>query len=267
VVVSLPDDDRIVPRISPPSPSGVPATGSEVVSRKEALARIDPYLEDEINADNAGLRPYVAKAGLAIVDPVFGLKDADLQSLPAGERKLLETYRDTLNQLGRNLGSKGDRESDISYLENAMDDAAERLAERRPMEITKVVLCRGVNGFGKYEVFADNDFNVRHLPLVQVYTEIENLKHEVRPDGRFVYRLSEEIRLLRNTSSGDDVVMDATVSITDVTSSRKTDFYTSQYLRPPREVAAGEYRLEVIINDQVGGQKSRTSVPLRISSN
>lgn len=259
--------DAFAPRFdAPPAPPSVEAALADLsafAAAKGSLARLDETLAGEIETGAGGLRPYIAKASLSLIDPLYGLGDEELKRLTPAERAPVALYRDVFSRLGRTLGTRDDRAADAAYLQSAGETLSGDLAASKDLELPKLVLCRSVIGFSRYEAFTDQTLKARHLPLIQAYVEIANPKAEVRDDGRHVYRLSEQIRLFRNNTPSMPI-MDTTVSLTEVTMGSKHDFFAAQYLRPSRAAEPGDYTLEVRVTDQVSGQVVSAKAPLRI---
>lgn len=251
---------------APPAPPSVEAALADLsafAAAKASLARLDETLAGEIETGAGGLRPYIAKASLSLIDPLYGLGDEDLKRLTPAERAPVALYRDVFSRLGRTLGTRDDRAADAAYLQSAGETLSNDLAASKDLGLPKLVLCRSVIGFSRYEAFTDAALKARHLPLIQAYVEIANPKAEVRDDGRHVYRLSEQIRLFRNSTPAAPI-MDTTVSLTEVTMGSKHDFFAAQYLRPSRAAEPGDYTIEVRVTDQVSGQVASAKAPLRI---
>jgi len=120
----------------------------------------------------------------------------------------------------------------------------EGLEDQKQLQITKLVLCRSVSGYGRYEAFYDNRFRMGALPLILVYTELANSKPQQRSDGRHVVRLTEELALW-DAANEKEVWHSDPVSVTDESSSRRRDFFLAQYLRLPASVRPGQYNLRV----------------------
>jgi len=267
---ALPGQLRLPPpRISVPFPQ--PETESaerrNLVERKRAVALLNKDFSGDIQKGKDHLRPYIAKAGLAMIDPIFTFSADELNLLTPRERAYVTAYYDMFTQLGRNLGSKLNENADLSYLSAAAERLSEQLNTEKSLKISKLVLCRDITGFGKYERFPDNSFNIHQLPLVHAYVEIANLKSEPGPNHQYVIRISKDIRLISQSMSGEEVVMQTAMSATEVSRSIQRDFYISQLLNPPRDLQSGDYLLEVRINDKVSGETATASVPLTVMNN
>lgn len=138
------------------------------------------------------------------------------------------------------------------------------ISEARKLRIAKAVLSRNVTGFARYEPLTEARLRARHLPLVQLYVEFEAPQPEVREDGRHVYRLAQDIRMVRGDSGRGAPLIENTVSLTEVAMGPKRDFFASQYLRPARPAEPGDYVIEVRLTDQVANITAAAKIPVTI---
>ena len=83
-------------------------------------------------------------------------------------------------------------------------------------------------------------------------------------DARYVMRFAEELALL-NANDESEVWKQHPVMSTDTSRSRKSDFFLAHYLRIPRSVEAGKYKVRVTITDQTTGAKAVGTTPIVIT--
>ena len=136
----------------------------------------------------------------------------------------------------------------------APDVPPEREVPTRVLEIPKLVLCRSVREFGHYEPLPDAPLLPRHLPLIVAYVEIANPHPQPRDDERYVYYMTQSMRLYRTDVGPSEPLLDTTVSLVVGGASPRRDFHSEQPLHTARPVFAGEHTLAVRIFDQVSGQ-------------
>ncbi|MFH0953760.1 MAG: hypothetical protein V1873_05480 [Verrucomicrobiota bacterium] len=251
------------PRFSLPAPPE-PAAGP--VLSQDALEQVDRQLAEVVSGGEGGLRPFVGKAALTLIDPQYKLSERELASLGRDEAKVISLYQDMFLRLARNLGQSHSRQSDLEYLKMEYGRLLDGLEEQKKLEITKLVLCRGVSGYGRYEAFYDNRFRLGSLPLILVYTELANSKPQLRPDGRYVVRLTEELTLFDGAAQEKEVWKGDPVSVTDESSSKRRDFFLAQYLRLPGTIQPGNYNLRVQITDNADGTAAVASIPLTVAA-
>ena len=184
------------PRVSIPVPtdaeidaSPVPPIGSDL------LAELDKKLTAEISAGEGGLKPLIGKASLSLLDSKYGLTDEDLKGQNPDAKVLASTYQDMFKRMGEQLGKDGNVLADIDFLAAEQGRLLGSLEDWQGLQITKVVLCQRVSGFGRYEAFNENEFVKGSTPLILVYTELVNFKTRAEDDGRFMVRLKEELSI------------------------------------------------------------------------
>lgn len=262
---AAPAAKAMVPRFSVPLPSE-PAGLSVAATAApgDLVAQLDDALTGAQGRGAAGLKPLVGKAALALIDPRVKVSAAELASLGRDEQRVLSLYQNMFSRLGRNLGQTGDREADLEYLKMEYGRLLEGLEDQKQLQITKLVLCRSVSGYGRYEAFYDNRFRMGALPLILVYTELANSKPQQRSDGRHVVRLTEELSLW-DAANEKEVWHSDPVSVTDESSSRRRDFFLAQYLRLPGAIRPGRYNLRVRITDNADGSKAEANIALAIT--
>ncbi|OQW96332.1 MAG: hypothetical protein BWK77_05225 [Verrucomicrobia bacterium A1] len=253
------------PRITfPLPPESEYASASLPASQADLLTQLSRSLSADLGTGKQGLRPILGKAALSALDPNFGVADNDLEGLSDDERQLVLLYRDTFTELGRLLGTTGNRQADLQVLNAQQDRLARKLEERRVLAIAKLALCRRVTGFGRYEPYLGNEFSSGSLPLILAYAELANVRPLSQTDGRFLITLTVEFTLLDDASGGEIWQQDA-APLTEESASRKRDVHIAQDLRLPDTIAPGRYRLRVRITDQSNGAVAVASVPLTIS--
>lgn len=251
--VKKPVAPRFKPRFSvppAPSPESVQTSLLGDAAIYGALGRLDLALS--AGTKEGDVPAYLRKAGLALFDSRFGLADEELASLDVSLRKMVDAYRDFFVRLGRWSGTS----LSAGELANAAEQFAERVIEERGLETKRVLLCRNVTGFGRYEPVLEEVLRSRHLPLAQVYVEFTGARPEIREDGRYVYRLAQSLRLKRVDRADEPALMDTTVSLTELSLSPRHDFFSAQYLRTEKPVPAGDYVVEIELTDQVSGARA-----------
>ena len=263
--VSPADLKPLKPRLSfPPPPESQYSSEALPASQADLVTQLSRSLAADLAAGQRGLRPLLGKAALSTIEPKFGLTDDDLRGLADPEKQVLAIYRDAFTELGRSLGTTGNRQADLQILNAQQDRLAKKLEDRKTLEIAKLTLCRRVAGFGKYEPYLGNEFTAGSLPLILVYAELAHTKPLSQTDGRFLITLTVEFTLL-DAANGGEIWKQEAEPLTDESASRKRDFHIAQDLRLPGTTAPGKYRLRVKITDQSNGAAAEAGVPLTIS--
>lgn len=236
------------------------------LSTEEMMRKLDQLMTQDISGRRAGLKPYLAKASLCLIDADCRLQEEDLSSLSPEDRAVVEEYQALFSKLGRDLGGK-DREADREALIASSQVLTAALNAQRKVEIAQVALCKQVVGFGNYETFEKNEFAANNMPRVLVYTALDNFKSAAQSDGQYAVKLVQELSLFK--AGGRDrapVWSEQPVQVMDVARSPRRDFFLVQVLRLPEKIEAGEYELQVKVSDLADGGSSVSRLPLRIHS-
>jgi hypothetical protein len=149
-------------------------------------------------------------------------------------------------------------------LHPAPDAPPPREVPTRVLEIPKLVLCRSVREFGHYEPLPDAPLLPRHLPLIVAYAEIANPHPQPRDDERYVYYMTQSMKLYRTDVGPSEPLLDTTVSLVVGGASPRRDFHSEQPLHTARPVFAGEHTLVVRVFDQVSGQTATREITFEI---
>ena len=227
------------------------------------IKRLDQMLTEDITGRRSGLKPYLAKASLCLIDAECRLQETDLAMLSPEDRALVEEYQTLFSELGRQLG--GERTSDRTALLNSTKALSAALSAQQKIAVVHAALCSRVEGFGNYTPFAKNEFRIGDLPRMLVYTELDQFKSTRQADGQFAVKLVQELSLFR--AGGRDralVWAEQPVQITDASRNPRRDFFLVQILRLPENLEAGEYELQVKVSDLADGGSSSARIPLRI---
>jgi len=140
----------------------------------------------------------------------------------------------------------------------------EVLADRADPIVAVVAFCRTVVTFGVYEEMPDTSFIAGRSIRAIVYSEIENLRSELTPEGQYRTSLSTRIEVL--TEDGAPVWEREEPEIVDVCRRRRSDFFVAQRITLPPTLAAGEYVLKVMVQDQLSGKAHESSLRFPIHS-
>jgi hypothetical protein len=229
------------------------------------LKKIEDNLASDISGRRSGLKPYLAKASLCLLDADCRLKDEDLAQLSADDRAVVEEYRTLFAQLGQRLGGT-DRKADREALMASAQSLSTALDAREKVRITRSLLCKNIAGFGGYEPFPKNEFSMVAVPRILVYTELANFKSQRQPDGQLAVKLVQELSLHKAGSGQKAAVWtEQPVQITDLSRTARSDFFLGQVLRIPANIDPGEYELQVKVSDLADGGSSVSVVPLRLT--
>ncbi len=230
------------------------------------LKRLDELMSAEISGRRSGLKPFLAKASLCLVDSDCRLTSEDLATLSPEDRAVVEEYQALFESLGRQLGG-ADRKAERDALIASSQVLTASLNAQRKVMISQLALSPKVSGFGVYDVFGKNEFRLDEQPRILVYTELDHFKSVQEGDGQYVVKLVQELSLYK--AGGRDrnpVWTEQPVQVLDAVRNPRRDFFLVQVLRLPEQLDAGDYELQVKVSDLADGGSSVARVPLRIVS-
>jgi hypothetical protein len=138
------------------------------------------------------------------------------------------------------------------------------LADRADPIVAAVALCRTVITFGVYEEMPQSEFVAGRSIRTIVYSEIENLRSEMSPEGQ--YRTSLGTRIAVLTEDGKEMWEHEEPEIVDVCRRRRSDFFVAQRVTLPPTLAAGEYVLKVLVEDRLSGKANESAMRFTVHS-
>lgn len=246
---------------SQPDPEPRVVTVTREMSETEMTATLAERLLRDARSTDASLKPWLARAALAAVDPAYELSAADLSPLSAENRRLVTAYQRLFAQIGRSTGASA--ASDRQVLSDLAEELADAIDQHKPLTIRNLKLCKKVNGFGVYETFSKNVFLAGQSHPMIVYAELDHFRSDVGPDGKHLVRLTQEV-VLYNDADGLPVWRQRPVAITDESYNRREDFFVVQVIRLSDRLTVGKYQLKVTITDEVGRSVDEATVPIQI---
>lgn len=231
----------------------------------QMIRKLDGMLASDISERRSGLRPFLAKASLCLIDENCRLQNEELAQLTPEDRAVVAEYQALFTELGRQL-SGADRGAHREALIASSRSLSAALLAQQPIEITHAAIVRQVAGFGSYETFPKNEFAVTELPRIFVYTEIDKQKSQPHTDGQQIVRLVQELSLHKVGGKGIvPVWAEQPAQISDISRRARRDFFLVQELRLPRNLDAGDYELHVKVTDLADGGSATTQIPLRLT--
>ncbi|MFW6033276.1 MAG: hypothetical protein ACOCTI_07875, partial [Phycisphaeraceae bacterium] len=127
----------------------------------------------------------------------------------------------------------------------------------------KMELCRRVDDYGLYEPFARRQFLAGHSRRLGLYLEIDHFRVAPAADDRFEVRLRLEV-VLYSEADGLAVWRQDPVQYTDLSRSRRRDFFIARPIELPANLGVGKYRLKVRVTDLHGGSMDEHTIPLQL---
>jgi len=182
------------------------------------------------------------------------LSDSELSTLRAA-REVLDS-----------ISSSGDIASPADVAE-VLDRVKDELDRASGIRVVRGLLCTRVDGFGRYEPFASNEFVAGVAQEVIVYVEVDRFGHRelTGNDGqaRYEVEMSQRLELYH---VADDLNTWNRAAEVDVSVSRNKvrDYYLINKITLPRNLGVGRYHLKVVMRDLVEGKVGELIIPIRM---
>jgi hypothetical protein len=129
-----------------------------------------------------------------------------------------------------------------------------------PLGISKLRLCRKVNGFGSFDPMRESQ--VKAGQRILVYCEMTGMQYEPK-DASFVSRLTSKIEI-SSAATGAIQWTRKLGPAEDVCGSRRHDFYVNYRVDLPRTLAPGSYRLRLTQTDMIADRTTSAELPFEI---
>lgn len=227
----------------------------ELVSQLTEMAR---------TSDNPGSAA-AALAGLesVSVETLDGLYQDGV--LSESELSTLRAVREVFDS----VSSSGSIESPEAVAD-VLDRVKSDLDRMSGIRVTRALLCTRVDGFGKYEPFASNEFVAGRAQEVIVYVEVDRFGHRemTGTDGqpRYEVELSQRLELYHVADDLNTWNRAAEID-RSVSRNRVRDYYLINKVTLPANLGVGRYHLKVVMRDLVDEKVSELIIPIRMVAN
>lgn len=148
-----------------------------------------------------------------------------------------------------------------------------RISRPVPMRIARGLLCRRVQGFGRYELSGDSFIAGRPLRVI-VYTELEGFGTRPAVEGDPAQQnvpLSEQITVdltqsltLYQEPSGLQAWHKPAAKVLETTRAVRRDFYLIHTIDLPATLSIGKYILKATVTDKVSGASDEVNIPISV---
>jgi hypothetical protein len=140
-----------------------------------------------------------------------------------------------------------------------LDEALADLRELGSLSLRNLTFCKSVYDFGAYEPCDSTCF----APGKQVtlYAEVENYRSESTEKG-YSTTLGTSYKIVNDK---DELIDGGRFpDVEDSCRSRRRDFHIQYGLALPKDIAPGEYRLELVVKDRLSDKIGHASIPFKI---
>jgi hypothetical protein len=253
---------------APPAPISEPAGLTELpdmAAIEKSLADFDKantFDPASIDASHS-VDPEMLKAKLKSARPVSSKPQPDRfaqQTDPSDSAAILA------KQIASQQSTLQELQSAISQLKPKAKPVAKPVAEpaKPKFKIGNAAFCTRIEGFGQFTPFASNTFANRQQTLL--YCEIENQTSNRFADGSGTNQFETLLRgsISIHDANGNVVQSKTFPQIKDVARQRRRDFYV-YFPLTLENLASGDYRLELSIEDELGQKKATLTPAIRFS--
>jgi hypothetical protein len=243
------------PESNPPAPAS-PEDPGVALARRMAEALRRPESQRPPDALALGAIESLLPGALAELDTPGGVLNASLS--PEDLRALREA-----------------RERVLASPTSAGESLVRALAGRAmPLRIVRGLLCRRVEGFGRYNAFESPRFIAGKPLRVIVYTELENFAPRPAREGdpvqpgvslseQFTVDLTQSLTLYHDPS-GLQAWHKPAQRVLETTRGRRRDFFLVHTIDLPATLTIGRYFLKVTVTDKTSGSSDEVNLPIEI---
>ena len=244
----------MAPTHPPTLPEALPVArpGPQIAMEQQLLQRLRDYPQDVSAHLDYQLFMFLRD------EPVPNL--SAMSSLPAEDRELITSFMDGMSNFRNAI--RADANMLLSRKVRPLVDMADRLRSRADLSIPTIVLCRKVEGFGRYEPIEPARFVAGKAHPVIIYCEVENFTSQLNDGKMWETKLSQDAVLY--TENGLPVWSNRDEAFTDLARNRRRDFFVVKLVTLPDNLVIGRYLLKVSIVDQQSNRVAEANLPVQI---
>lgn len=296
--VAAPTDLTSILGETPAEPVSVPVTEAEPAP--DVLAQADQAWATTTRAPAHTARPQLAQsepedplaelasrmARLLREPPPGSERLSDVAALAAIESVkpgVLATIESPTNALGTKL-APADLRSLIDARERLLANPTEanrtllkslaKIAPAGGVRVSRAVLCRRVEGFGRYEPLTTDTFIAGRPIRAIVYTELDGFLARAARTGDPVQNgvpMTEQVSVeltqsltLYQDADGLQAWHKPAQRVVETTRAARRDFYLIHTIELPANLTIGRYRLKVTVTDVTSGASDEVTMPITI---
>lgn len=288
---------------SPPPAGPVPEPISEPRAASDAVMAQADAAWEKVTAPKAGPAPKPSQiAARREEDPVVELASRMarlLREAPPGGEKIsdavalaaIEAVRPGVladleapaNALGAKLAPEDRttlvqaRDRVLRQPDKANESLVKSLAKIAPpaaFKVARAVLCRRVDGFGRYEPYGTDTFVAGRPLRVIVYTELDGfgvrparegdpVQPGLSPGEQVSVELSQSLTLYHDPS-GLQAWHKPAQRVVETTRAKRRDFYLIHQIELPATLTVGRYMLKVTVTDATSGATDEVNLPINV---
>ncbi len=227
----------------------------------EPLASAIHTLETKVSATSGQPASAADEARLRLLYLVADRRDEATIPLPGGSAEQHEFWHQesaglaTLIDEGKIVDSQHRAEEAARHLHAA----ASELEQNAPLALEHLAFCTEVNSFGVYKKFPKYAF--KRGEEVLLYAEVDNFTSTTTEAG---YHTSLHSRVQILNKSGDRLASQDFAVTEENCRNLRHDFFVRYFLDIPKNLAAGDYRLQLTVEDTQGNKTAQANIPFSV---
>lgn len=169
-------------------------------------------------------------------------------------------------QLRALMSARSSAQRDPAAWANKQLDAVEELRSlvrsRADLRVPRIVLCKAIEGYGRYTPFDPAEFPAGKPNRVLIYIEVDNFTSEKTASGQ--HRVLLNMRQSLMSRAGEEIWSGKDENIEDLARQPRRDFYLIADRTIPKTLAPGEYVIKVEVEDVLAGKLNSASATLKL---
>lgn len=244
------------------SPAAGPPDHAEM-SWQQHLAAAIQSLSTTTVADPQSSAEVLDHARLRLLQVASGESDAALEPIPSlstveqdywtKQLFALATYTDSTSPL--------DQKRRAALAADHLEDALVQLRQLGSLSVENLAFCTKVYDFGAYEEFPSDRFAPGRQ--VTLYAEVENFSSQ-QGETDYLTSLASSYEIVDD--AGQRVGGGRFPDVEDHCRNRRRDFHIQYTLPLPATAAPGNYRLKLLIEDNLSDKRGQNSVEFEIAA-
>jgi hypothetical protein len=151
----------------------------------------------------------------------------------------------------RNPNQNVEYDEHIAATIGQLRQAVQQLEPLSSLSIGRLDFCSKIHKFGMIDTFPSNTFGPGDRLLI--YAEVDNLQPEVSPLDTYHTSFSGTLEIWSD-SSEEPIESWPHASITDDSTTRRSDFYQNYQITLPAHLPQGDYEIRLQVRDDISGR-------------
>lgn len=241
---------------APPSSAATPADWHEPLSAAIGV------LESKVSSSSSRQASAADEARLRLLYLVADRREEAANPLPGAASEAHEFW----SQESAGLATLIDAERISDPLHRSeeaarhLHAAANELEQNAPLALAHLAFCTEVNSFGVYKKFPKYEF--KRGEEVLLYAEVDNFTSTTTEAG-YHTSLHSSVQILDR--HGDRVASQDFAVTEENCRNLRHDFFVRYFLNIPKNLAAGDYTLQLTVEDTQGNKAAQANIPFSVT--